>query len=230
MKGSARASGNAVVRVHAAWNAHDGRRFGPAGDKDSSGNSARRGELAARLLGDAVERMRGGLRGRCWRRRRHGSFHQEGNRLARQSLGIEKRDQNNGKQNGAVECKGCNHPAAAAGADSAGGFKGGVFKHGLPPEVRFSRAGWAPGGLPQTRGGRPLHALSGAATWLSQAAIPARGAELKALRSSQSEPLCWCRHRPRTNCSRGRQNRRWLVYTPEHKNLGVFGRIKSGFS
>src|ERR1035441_1257728 len=63
---------------------------------------------------------------RSRRRRRH--IHQERDCLARQRLRVDERNQDQRKQDGAVEGEGRDHPAAAAGADSARGFERGVFK------------------------------------------------------------------------------------------------------
>ena len=78
-----------------------------------------------------------GSGGRGGRRRR---LHQERQGQARQRCRMEQRNEDQCKQDGAVEGAGRNHPCAAAGADSASRFECGVFKHGLPPEVQFSRA------------------------------------------------------------------------------------------
>ncbi|MGP8270323.1 MAG: hypothetical protein ACLQLH_09665 [Terracidiphilus sp.] len=65
------------------------------------------------------------------RRQKH--VHEVWDHRTRQCLRKDKREQNQRQQDGAVEGEGRKHPVAAAGADGAVGFEGGVFKHGLPP-------------------------------------------------------------------------------------------------
>ena len=72
------------------------------------------------------------------RRRRRGQ--QKRQRLPRQCLRIDQRNQDQPDKYRPVEKKRSGHPAAAARVDSARGFKGGIFKHGLPPTYASLRA------------------------------------------------------------------------------------------
>ena len=101
---------------------------------DVNWDVGRRSEWVGRVGGGAGRRALNGM-GRTgwgaggWRR----DLHEEEHRLAGKRFRIDERDQDQGQEDGGVEGKCGEHPAAAAGTDSAGGFEGGVFKHGLPP-------------------------------------------------------------------------------------------------
>ncbi len=121
-------------------------------DDDAVRNQARRGKgVRGCAIGPGC-----GARSRlcrCRRGRRRRDCDEEGHGLAWQGFRIDERDEDQREEDGAVKDEGCDHPAAAAGADGSVGFEGGVFKHGLPPGMNLSavreakRRGQGAGGL-----------------------------------------------------------------------------------
>ena len=147
----ARTPGDPVVCVQVRRGAIEAR-LRSVGHKDGARYLPWRLEGAFGHPGGQAFHPRGCFRRRLLRGRRRGSLQQNGERLPRQRLRIDQRDQDHRQEDGSVQCESGQHPAAAACMNSACRVERGVFKHGQPPrELQPRRTG---GGKPIAQRGR----------------------------------------------------------------------------
>ena len=115
--------------------------------------------MSPQHLGSSLKRASWLLLYRRRRGRRRRCRQQKAQHLPRQRFGIDQGNQDQPEKDCSIEEKGCDHPASAAGLDSACRFERGIFKHGVPP-ARGLLAQTRPQALQSRRNKRHRRAIS----------------------------------------------------------------------